>query len=443
MSNRIEAQKVSNPYKTEINEIRIQGFKSLNQDCRIAIHPLTILAGANSSGKSSALQPFLMLKQTLEAEYDPGPLLIDGPNVRFTSTEQFLCRAGSHKNQLKLGISFTDSRSFDLVFSRTKAEKLGIRRMSYSYEGHRGNLWLGMPPEALNKNVHPETKAFGDQLSKRSGVKSRYALQPNRCFLSVRIVFRKGMSIEAPFPHLGLAECLRSIIHVRGLRGTPERNYALTSAGPQYAGAFENYVATVVNTWGQRKDKRLRTLCESLRTLGLSSIVRAVPLDDVQVELRVGRVLERKVQRLADTVSIADVGLGVSQVLPVLVALIAAHPGQLVYLEQPEIHLHPKAQIGLAKILVDAASRGVRVVTETHSDILILAIRALVAEKAINADKVVLHWFERDKSGLTRVRSSQMEPSGATPKWPSDFADLSLGLSRRYLDAAERHLRTK
>ena len=68
-----------------ITKIAVKGFKSIAEGCEIDIRPLTILAGANSSGKSSIMQPLLMLKQTLEAAYDPGPLKIDGPNVHFTA----------------------------------------------------------------------------------------------------------------------------------------------------------------------------------------------------------------------------------------------------------------------------------------------------------------------------------------------------------------------
>ncbi|MHB1424491.1 MAG: AAA family ATPase, partial [Gemmataceae bacterium] len=64
-----------------ITEIQVGGFKSISDDQMIEIRPLTILAGANSSGKSSMMQPLLLLKQTLEAPYDPGPLLLNGPNV--------------------------------------------------------------------------------------------------------------------------------------------------------------------------------------------------------------------------------------------------------------------------------------------------------------------------------------------------------------------------
>ena len=73
-----------------ITKIAVKGFKSIAEECEIDIRPLTILAGANSSGKSSIMQPLLLLKQTLEAPYDPGPLLIDGPNVQFTAAAQFL-----------------------------------------------------------------------------------------------------------------------------------------------------------------------------------------------------------------------------------------------------------------------------------------------------------------------------------------------------------------
>src|SRR5580693_6921657 len=77
-----------------ITRIAVEGFKSIGRRQEIAIAPLTILAGANSSGKSSIMQPLLMLKQTLDAAYDPGPLKIDGPNVTFTSADQFLSRTG-------------------------------------------------------------------------------------------------------------------------------------------------------------------------------------------------------------------------------------------------------------------------------------------------------------------------------------------------------------
>src|SRR5712691_1121420 len=90
-----------------ITRITVSGFKSISQEQSIEIRPLTILAGANSSGKSSMMQPLLLLKQTLEETYDPGALLLYGPNVKFMSVDQLLSRMGRGKTSdtLVLGIT--------------------------------------------------------------------------------------------------------------------------------------------------------------------------------------------------------------------------------------------------------------------------------------------------------------------------------------------------
>jgi predicted ATPase len=182
----------------------------------------------------------------------------------------------------------------------------------------------------------------------------------------------------------------------------------------------------------------MQEIGSALKTLGLTSKVDAKQINDVQIELRVGR--SPSTGEAEEMVSIADVGFGVSQTLPVLVALLVAEPGQLVYLEQPEIHLHPRAQAALAEILADAAKRGVRVVVETHSELLLLAVQSLVAEGKISPDLVKLHWFTRRENGVTEVSSAELDEAGAFGDWPEDFGDVSLKLESRYLDAAEKRL---
>lgn len=94
-----------------ITRITVQGYKSIVKEQSIEISPLTVLAGANSSGKSSMIQPLLLLKQTLVAPFDPGPLFIGGPNVEFTSANQFLTLVGPQRStrELVVAIEF-DSR---------------------------------------------------------------------------------------------------------------------------------------------------------------------------------------------------------------------------------------------------------------------------------------------------------------------------------------------
>lgn len=95
-----------------ITRIAVSGYKSLYEECSIEVRPLTILAGVNSSGKSSIMQPLLLLKQTLEATYDPGPLLLDGPNVRFTLTEQLFSHISPKigRNNLIVKIKLFDDK---------------------------------------------------------------------------------------------------------------------------------------------------------------------------------------------------------------------------------------------------------------------------------------------------------------------------------------------
>lgn len=93
------------PQRTGITQLAVAGYKSISKEQSIEVRPLTILAGANSSGKSSMLQPLLLLKQTLEAPFDPGALLLNGPNVKFTSAEQVLSRSNGCQQAQTLSIS--------------------------------------------------------------------------------------------------------------------------------------------------------------------------------------------------------------------------------------------------------------------------------------------------------------------------------------------------
>ncbi len=81
--------------------------------------------------------------------------------------------------------------------------------------------------------------------------------------------------------------------------------------------------------------------------------------------------------------------------------------------------------------------RGVRVVAETHSALLLLATQSLVAEGQFSPDLVKLHWFKRRGDGVTEIYSTDLDEAGAFGDWPEDFAEIELEWQSRYLDAAE------
>ncbi|MEG4977050.1 AAA family ATPase [Microcoleus sp. K4-B3] len=422
-----------------ITEIAVCGYKSIYDECQIEVRSLTILAGANSSGKSSIMQPLLLMKQTLEAPYDPGGLKLDGPNVKFTSAEQVLSKLSPEKDRDEFSLRLNiDTDNFLLNLFR-KQPKHGIKvvRATYCipYEGGEFiTIFPGMQHQDLVKII-PEYLAENynlllDNIEEKPPL---WSVSNVRCFLDLQL---GDSQFDSSYLPMNFPKHIRRIVHVPGLRGNPERTYNTAGVGSEFPGFFENYVASIVNYWQETKDERLIKLGQALELLGLNWKVEARQINDVQIELLVGR-LSRRNGSASDTVSIADVGLGVSQTLPVLVALLVAEPGQLVYLEQPEIHLHPRAQVALAQILVDAANRGVRVVLETHSELLLLAVQSLVAEGKILPDLVKLHWFKRRDDGVTEVSSADLDETGAFGDWPEDLGDVSLHLENRYLDAAE------
>ena len=91
-----EPNKVERP---PLAGVALSGFKSFMRRQSVEFRNLTILAGANSSGKSSLMQALLLLKQTLEVGYDPGVLLLDGPNVKFSSADQVFSRLARKKER--------------------------------------------------------------------------------------------------------------------------------------------------------------------------------------------------------------------------------------------------------------------------------------------------------------------------------------------------------
>jgi predicted ATPase len=429
-----------------ITKISVRGYKSIKDECTIDLYPLTILAGANSSGKSSIMQPLLLMKQTLEAPYDPGALLLNGPNVRFTSVDQLLTKLPKKeiKDSFSIEIESDKLNSIKTTFKKSKKIAIDILEMSSRNEKDTHTISSSMTTEEIDFKML--------ELDSMQGMYTRLlslnttvtkAVIRNRCFLEIALKLNPDERTKNIFVTSSITSTvsnyIRQIIHVPGLRGNPERTYQINAIGNEFPGTFENYVASLIASWQDISTSKLKRLAQALKDIGLTEKVDVRKVDDTQVEVRVGH--RRK--NTTEMVSIADVGFGVSQTLPVIVALIAANPQQLVYIEQPEIHLHPRAQAALADIIVEAVNRGVRVTLETHSDLFLRRIQSLVAEDKLAHDKVKLHWFTKDEDGFTQVSTANLDPDGSFGDWPEDFGDVDLQEESRYLDAADKKLAQK
>jgi predicted ATPase len=439
---------LSGVYPGAITQIDVAGFKSISDEQRLEIRPLTILAGANSSGKSSMMQPLLLVKQTLEAGFNPGALWLLGPNVKATSADQLLSRTRKRPSSdaFELGMRTNAGDHFRTVFR--KEHKTGFRIDQMEFGGKTQTtttLWPEMTSSEIAKTGITKGREFWKE-PEQANRDGHWEIKEARSFLDLAWVVKAGPG-AATFTggeHLAAVweAVIPEVIHVPGLRGNPERTYQPAAvAGPGYPGTFEKYVPSILVQWTASNEDILAGLNDDLKAMKLTGGVLANQLvNGVQIEVEVGRLPDVGPDRPQDRVNIADVGIGVSQILPVLVALHAVQPGRLLYMEQPETHLHPQAEFALAEVLAKAAKRGVRVVVETHSSMLLLGVQALVAEGKFPHDQVKLHWFQRDKNGRSTVTSGELDDAGAFGDWPQDFDDVELRSQKRYLDAADKRM---
>jgi len=436
-----------------ITRIAVTGFKSLASKSDVEIRPLTVLAGANSSGKSSLMQPLLLMKQTLESEFNPaGPFLLSGPYVQFTETKQFLTRTGALNDRLEaftLEFSFNEGMIAGMTYLTEPEVGLSVSE-TWGSNAAKQSEWR------LNKKLtHEELRALLLRLGSVPQVMAHAGLTEP----SVRDAgFYQSIRYSVPdtSEHQGLSMMRRELyymqenlelniqigrlIYVSGFRGGQSRKNLLAEISGHgfFPGPFESYAPSIILSWVLPGNlPKVNELVRALRTLDLAAGISPVRLNESELEIRIPRTLN-----LADNdfVNIADVGFAVPTTLPVLVALIQAEPGQLVYIEQPELHLHPRAQWRLAQFLAHAANRGVRLVIETHSSLLLQGILTCVAQRVISQDHVALHWFTRNEEGVTKVSTANIDAEGRVGDWPVDFDDVELKASNDYLDAVEARL---
>lgn len=395
------------------------------------------------------MQPFLLIKQTLDSTYDPGALLLDGGNVRFSAGDQIFSKSTKGEGVRSFGLSVENDAGAtrSVSFSQNPPSPVMVQEVRWS-DGDDSNV---LRPDMTHEEIVKEapsimrmvrsTSLRDHKKFKLSLIRERFSLITEMKREDAEMGIRLsplGMNSSG----LGISQFARGLIHLPGLRGNPRRDYPVSGIGAAFPGTFDSYTASLIATWQANKDtERLEALGKDLMSLGLTWKVQANPINETKVELLVGRLPKSARGGAKDMVSIADVGFGVSQTLPVLVALHAARPGQTVYLEQPEIHLHPRAQLALAGVLVAAIKRGVRIIVETHSSVLLLGLQTLVANDEVEPENIALHWFKRNvDTGWTEVASAEMDETGAFGDWPVDFGDVTMHAENAYLSAADAKL---
>jgi predicted ATPase len=174
---------------------------------------------------------------------------------------------------------------------------------------------------------------------------------------------------------------------------------------------------TISRGRGKRSQTLEERVAQWLKDLGLIESFEVRPITPG------GQLFQVWVRRHsgAAEVLITDVGFGVSQILPVIALCYYAPPGSTLLLEQPEIHLHPSVQAGLADVFIDAVRfRKVQIILESHSEHLLRRLQRRVAERALEADDAAL-FFCQMKYGESRLVPLDLDEFGTIRNWPEDF----------------------
>jgi predicted ATPase len=230
---------------------------------------------------------------------------------------------------------------------------------------------------------------------------------------------------------LELRNEVSDLAYLGPLREPPGRSYLWSSVKPGDLGKRgEQAVQALLASVNVRRKNGIGEDAPNWLASKVSEWMKRLGVADELVLERQGksRNYELIVVRGQQRSNIMDVGFGISQVLPMLVLAHFVTPGTTIVAEQPEIHLHPRAQGGLAELMAEVAkSRKVQFIVETHSEHLFRRLQTLIAEKKLDHDDCRLYFVDRDakeKAQLTRLVTDKF---GRVENWPDDFFGDAIG----------------
>ena len=430
---------------TMFKQISMTNFKSWRETGPVRMAPLTGFFGANSSGKSSLLQMLLLLKQTV-ASKDLNLVLKTGAmGDDYVDLGTPFEIAHNESTELAMGIEWT------FVPTNVSDTKLSVpvpnRRDSLEIGGMSFNSRILVNPQRnhvielqyrYRDDVAIEFKRAGNnrytiditicgEKPVRAKGRPRVYMKPEKCysfsdealryFQSTSYLNDFVLQFERQFEHL----------HYLGpLRPYAQRDYTLVGGNPQNVG-FKGELAIhallaaknqKVYPDGRRQFSKLESrIAQWIVELGLAHRFETRPLFKGSNQY----VVWLKRQSASPEVRLTDMGIGVSQVLPVLVLCYYVPEGSTIVLEQPELHLHPSVQAGLADVFVDVIKhRNVQILLESHSEHLLRRLQRRLAEEQIGNDDIALYFCENEEgeSTLTRLETDMF---GAIKNWPQDF----------------------
>ncbi|MBB3952636.1 AAA family ATPase [Aureimonas jatrophae] len=352
-----------------LHSLEIEAFKCFER-LRVPLAPLTLLTGFNGAGKSSTLQPLLLLAQAARANVWgtgtlDGDLPLNGDLVRLGSAGDVLNVSSSASvSRFRVGAG---ENVLDVVLTARTGER--TLRAECGAPSDAGDI-----PARLRRLVYLSAV--------RGGPSDTFPI-PARSAGTVPDVGADGRYASYWYHEFADADI------------SPEKCLDGGSA----------------DTFRRQVDAWLDRLAP-----GANANVQALAVASLNV-------LQFRLSQTGEWRRPANVGYGLTYSFPILVALLAAERGDIVVIDSPEAHLHPQAQSRMGRMLATFAAAGVQILVETHSDHVLNGARLAVRDGVLTPEKVSLLFFSGVSSSGHGVTTPRLDMNGRIDEWPDGFFD--------------------
>lgn len=446
-----------------MDQIIVEGVRCFRNLQTVPLRPITLLVGENSSGKSTFLaltrlasqlcrgkeivdfneEPFLLgaydqiASQSGKSSYLTGFTIgaqIAASSVKPTlllQNDDFITITGRFTKQeaqpkltklsLRAGKFFTEvKREYPNTSEVLLSTQTSVDQKQWEMKRICADESSGIDLELLD--FFSIESIEGRHTKRRSNRKIANLEATTRELQLVRSLFRSLRNYKPPTPYA-----------FAPVRSHPKRTYdpikdVRSPEGTHVPMILARMSSSELNNW-----KHLRQIIASFgKASGLFS--------DLEVR-RIGRQesdpFQIRIKVASSAFNLMDVGYGVSQILPILVDVIRGNKGGTYLLQQPEVHLHPKAQAELGSFLGTLAkAEQKRFVIETHSDYLVDRVRMEVRNQRLSPNDVALLYFER-LNGHVEIRHLELDQAGNIINAPASYRQFFLTEEMRLLGFGE------
>ena len=370
-----------------LQQIELRFFKCFAL-LKLPLGPLTLLSGANASGKSSVMQALVLLHQTIRDHEWSRRLMLNGTSVR-------------------LG---TASAVIDDVYGRRTCGVVledGEATYEWDFTGERDEMSMAVERVRVNGSGEEHPQALRNLLP---------------------VAYDEPRRVDP------LARRLRRLTYLTAERLGPREHYALED--PQLTpvvGPTGEHAASVLYSGGDMLVLDPLVIPDApptrLRQVGarMEQFFPGCALSVEKLPRTSAVALGFRTSNATDFHAPIHTGFGITQVFPIVVAALSARRDDLLLIENPEVHLHPAGQARMGGFLAEVAAAGVQVILETHSDHVLNGVRRAVRSNVLAPGDVALHFFrlrqDAERDGVAQVQSPHLDGDGNIDDWPDGFFD--------------------